>query len=123
MIPTLKMFLSDYGRYPRSEYVIHDHFYDLYLRKGPMYIEDIRYAKTITVASVRAKRKGQGHFTKFLEELVTYQPEIILVECVINKRLQAYLLRCDFKQKDPTNSINPTFYKETKHVTSKANLD
>jgi hypothetical protein len=119
MILTLEMFLSEYSKYPKSAYVTHDHFCDLYLRKGPMYIGDVRYEKTITIASIRAKRKSQGHFTKFLEELITYQPEIILVECVMNKRLQVYLLRNDFKQKDPNNLANPTFYKETKHVTSR----
>jgi len=83
--------------YPSSEYVEEPGFEHLYVRFGKTYIEGQWYQRILTIANVQAEEPGQGTFTKFIQRIKQDWPDVgIYVECVLNPRFAAWLVRNGF---------------------------
>lgn len=102
---TLNQFISD--RLSSSAYVKSAGFTHLFVRKGPRYLNHIKYDNVIDIANIRADTPGKGTFSELSDEL--HQRGFYLyVESVLNERFCGKLLRMGYTQvadRDP-----PSFY-------------
>lgn len=92
MLRTVDDFLSENKKFPKSEYLFVPGFEHFYARKGPKYIEGIKYENVFTIANVEATVKGKGIFTEFLAFFKKRYSMPIVVECVHNQRFAQWLL-------------------------------
>jgi hypothetical protein len=109
-LKTLDEFLAlgwENPRFPKAEYVTHPDFVSLYVRIGPRYIRTTMpphrsdgemMRPVLTLASIEIEMKGEGRFSRFLDELRAKYPWPIFVECVQTERFRNYLERRGFVQ-------------------------
>jgi len=119
---SLDDFLSMSDQYPRSEYVRHPGFAELYIRKHkrPMLFGN---EFVITIARVEAVVKGKKTFTKLVYDLKEFLREkqasaikctkrldvALIVECVYNERLIRWLEYNGFVNDNPGGLGAPSF--------------
>lgn len=94
-LPTLYDFWYSDGRL-RNSYVRHDGFTDMYVRKGPVWVDGSRVNGCLTIASVCATHPGEGAFTELVADLQS-RGVSIYVECVLNPRFGPKLEKLGFK--------------------------
>ena len=99
MIPKLDAFIAQAltKDWPANSYVREPGFSSLYVRVAKRYI-DGEMQTTIDLANMTASRPGNGAFTRLVERLMAQYRLIIYVECVLNPRLAAKLIRMGFVQ-------------------------
>lgn len=108
-LQTLEAFMKGTGR--GNAYVTFPGFKGLYIRRNPRFIRnlDIIAEPTIDIANLTAKKPGKGAFTHLFQHLRKEYPHLwIFVECVVNERFAAKLLRMGFVQ--CTDDFAPSFY-------------
>ena len=99
VIPKLDDFIAQAltKQWPANAYVKEPGFSSLYVRIAKRYI-DGEMQTTIDLANMTASRPGKGAFTKLVERLRAQYGLIIYVECVLNPRFEAKLVRMGFVQ-------------------------
>jgi hypothetical protein len=86
----------------RHEFVAHPDFVALYLRKGTLVFRPagggavVRVNRAVTIASVEAREKGRGAFGRLVAELVRDYDVAVMVECVLETRFAAHLIKFGF---------------------------
>ena len=80
----------------RNAWVEHPDFKNLYVRQGPMYLEEERH-DTIVLANMTVNDPGHGTFSSLIYFLrAVYPYKWIYVESVQEERFADYLLRLGF---------------------------
>ena len=99
MIPKLDDFIAQALTkfWPANSYVKESGFASLYVRVAKRHING-KLQTTIDLANMTASKPGNGAFTKLVERLRAQYGLIIYVECVLNPRLAAKLVRMGFVQ-------------------------
>ena len=93
--------------WPNNEWLNGDDMAVYVRRSVPRYLTDDpkkeeKYV-TLDIASVTVYEKGQGNFTRFLEEAEKLNPwPAIYVESVLEPRLEKFLLRKGYTEQDRT---------------------
>lgn len=83
---------------PKSRYVYHVGFNQLYVRMGPRRVEGLSMFPVITLARIEVEKPGIGTFTRLVLWLQSVYPQLgIYVEAVQNPRFAEYLLRIGFQ--------------------------
>lgn len=99
------------SKYPRSEW-IEEPFLSIYVRSGPRFIDvenldDVRlHLRFLTIANVNAEPMGQGHFTRFIENIE--KKHHTYVECVGTPRFKKFFLNRGYL---PHRNYPDSFYK------------
>ena len=96
----LEQFLSPNHKSPRNMWVSFPGFAELYVRKGPYYIQEHKKRpETIQLANFTAEKEGHGTFRRLINFLEKNYPElVIVVECVQTERLKSICHHMGFEQ-------------------------
>ena len=97
--PSWLDFVASRDSLPRNSWFYLDNGLEVYLRKGPRYVQGVLIPYTVCIANVVSRNPGRGIFTGFLNELLGLGV-IVYVESVVNPRLARYLASNGFTQVD-----------------------
>ena len=106
---TFTQFIND-PFVPESEWVEEIGFNQLYVRKCPFTLDNIRYPTVIIIANVEVERKGKGTFTNFLNKILIYKRPIV-VENVLSKRFENYFISRNWIELNRRSRSHPSFVK------------
>ena len=107
----LKGFISKARKadWPKSAYVEEPEFSHLYVRYGRKFLLGAWHDNFLDIANVEAVSPGNGAFSRLLEKVQADWPDTgIYVECVLNARFAAWLLRWGFESNGLI--LSPSFY-------------
>lgn len=109
----LSQFLADANR-PSNQW-IRERFMDVYVRRSKRYLNG-QMIECLDFATVEVdeRRRGKGHFTKFLlrfEQEAAKLKRAVYVESILEPRLVPFLTRMGYKFVPHTAMISPSMYK------------
>jgi hypothetical protein len=82
-------------------------FTHLFVRKGPRYLNHIKYDNVIDIANIRADTPGKGTFSELSDEL-HLRGYNLYIQSVLNERFATKLLRMGYTQ--VADREPPSFY-------------
>lgn len=112
-IPTLEEFVRGDRVLPRSLYVRHEEFVDLYVRRNSVYVrildEGWMCEPVVQIANIAAMEPGKGAFTRLVDHIVNDLNRAVYVDNAHNPRFREKLERMGFTAVNKTHGPNYLF--------------